>query len=117
MTLRRRSFVQSIGAAVLATSIPAAARGPGEATTGSGDAALRTLLDPDNRFQVRHPLGYQGPAFRADGMLVWGFTAGILAALFTVSGWEIPWNYGDVRDLDTALSEFGEGVEDSAVPR
>ena len=52
---------------------------------------LRTLLDPDNRFQVRHPLGYQGPAFRADGMLVWGFTAGILAALFTVSGWEIPW--------------------------
>ncbi len=45
MTLRRRSFVQSIGAAVLATSIPAAARGPGEATTGSGDAALRTLLD------------------------------------------------------------------------
>ncbi|EEN84161.1 hydrolase, NUDIX family, partial [Rhodococcus erythropolis SK121] len=78
---------------------------------------LRTLLDPDNRFQVRHPLGYQGPAFRADGMLVWGFTAGILAALFTVSGWEIPWNYEDVRDLDTALSEFGEGVEDSAVPR
>jgi len=34
-----------------------------------------------------------------------------------VSGWEIPWNYEDVRDLDTALSEFGEGVEDSAVPR
>lgn len=45
MSLRRRSFVQSIGAAALATSIPAAARGPGEAATGSGDAALRTLLD------------------------------------------------------------------------
>ena len=45
MTLRRRSFVQSIGAAALATSIPAAARGPGEAATGSGDAALRALLD------------------------------------------------------------------------
>lgn len=45
MTLRRRSFVQSISAAALATAIPAAARAPGAATTGSGDAALRTLLD------------------------------------------------------------------------
>jgi uncharacterized protein (DUF885 family) len=46
VTLRRRSFVQSIGAAALATSIPAAgARAPGGATTGSGDAALRVLLD------------------------------------------------------------------------
>lgn len=78
---------------------------------------LQTLLDPDNRFQVRHPMGYQGPAFRADGMLVWGFTAGILAALFAVSGWEVPWDVHDVRDLDAALAEFGNGVEDSTVPR
>ncbi|MGC0366422.1 8-oxo-dGTP pyrophosphatase MutT (NUDIX family) [Rhodococcus sp. 27YEA15] len=78
---------------------------------------LHTLLEPDNRFQVRHPLGYQGPAFRADGMLVWGFTAGILAALFAVSGWEIPWDLKDVRDLDTALAEFGEGVDDAVAPR
>ncbi|MDI9918236.1 CoA pyrophosphatase [Rhodococcus sp. IEGM 1379] len=78
---------------------------------------LRTLLDPDNRFQVRHQAGYQGPAFLADGMLVWGFTAGILAALFAVSGWEIPWDTDDVRDLDTALAEIGEDIEDSAVPR
>lgn len=45
MTLRRRSFVQSIGAAALAASIPAAARAAGGATAGSGDVALRTLLD------------------------------------------------------------------------
>ncbi len=45
MTLRRRSFVQSIGAAALATSILAAARAAGEAKPGAGDAALRTLLD------------------------------------------------------------------------
>lgn len=45
MTLRRRSFVQSIGAAALASSIPVAARAAAGATTGSGDAALRTLLD------------------------------------------------------------------------
>lgn len=45
MTLRRRSFVQSIGAAALATSIPASARAPGGVAIGSGDAALRVLLD------------------------------------------------------------------------
>ena len=79
---------------------------------------LRTLLDPDNRFQVRHPPRVPGPGVpRRRHAGPGGFTAGILAALFTVSGWEIPWNYEDVRDLDTALSEFGEGVEDSAVPR
>ncbi|MCR5872319.1 MULTISPECIES: DUF885 family protein [unclassified Sphingomonas] len=43
--MRRRSFVQSIGAAALATSIPATARAAGEAKAGAGDAALRTLLD------------------------------------------------------------------------
>lgn len=45
MTLRRRSFVQSIGAAALAASVPAAARAAGGATAGAGDVALRTLLD------------------------------------------------------------------------
>jgi uncharacterized protein (DUF885 family) len=45
MTLRRRSFVQSIGAAALATSVPAAARAAGQAQAGTGDAALRALLD------------------------------------------------------------------------
>lgn len=44
MTLRRRSFVQSVGAAALASGVPAVARAekPG---AGSGDAALRALLD------------------------------------------------------------------------
>lgn len=78
---------------------------------------LRTLLDPDNRFQVRHVAGYQGPAFVVDGMLIWGFTAGVLAGLFEVSGWEIPWDHHDVRDLDTVLAGLGEDIEDTAVPR
>ncbi|HEV7290186.1 DUF885 domain-containing protein [Sphingomonas sp.] len=43
--MRRRSFVQSIGAAALATSVPAAARAAGQAQAGTGDAALRALLD------------------------------------------------------------------------
>ncbi len=65
---------------------------------------IRSLLDPDNRFQVRHPLGYQGPAFAVDGMLVWGFTGGILAGLLAVSGWETEWDTNDIRDLEASLA-------------
>ncbi len=75
--------------------------------------SLHELLDPDNRFQVRHRLGYQGPAFHVDGMLVWGFTAGVLAGLFAVSGWEIEWDHHDVRDLDVVLAELETGVVES----
>ena len=45
MTLRRRSFVQSIGAAALASTVPAAARVSGQTKEGTGDATLRALLD------------------------------------------------------------------------
>lgn len=73
---------------------------------------VHTLIDPRNRFQVRHPAGYQGPAFAVDGMLVWGFTAGILAALFAVSGWEQEWDRHDIRDLDTVLAELDNDLDD-----
>ncbi|MBP1160992.1 8-oxo-dGTP pyrophosphatase MutT (NUDIX family) [Rhodococcus sp. PvR044] len=71
---------------------------------------MRTLLDPDNRFQVRHRLGYQGPAFLVDDMLVWGFTAGVLAGLIAISGWEIEWDRSDIRDLEVALAEVEAGI-------
>lgn len=71
---------------------------------------LHELLDPDNRFQVAHSSGYHGPAFQVDGMLVWGFTAGVLAGLFSVSGWEIAWDHDDIRDLDVVLSKTEQGV-------
>jgi uncharacterized protein (DUF885 family) len=45
MTLRRRSFVQSIGAAALASSVAAPARAGADTKPGAGDMALRTLLD------------------------------------------------------------------------
>jgi hypothetical protein len=48
---------------------------------------------------VRHPSGYVGPAFDVRGLLVWGFTAGLLSRLFALVGWEIPWDVDDVRDL------------------
>ena len=68
---------------------------------------LRELLDPARRFVVRHPLGYRGPAFDVRGMLVWGFTAGVLAGILDTAGWTVPWDTADVRDLETALAAAG----------
>jgi 8-oxo-dGTP pyrophosphatase MutT (NUDIX family) len=49
------------------------------------------LVDPANRIRVRHPSGFVGPAFRVRGMLVWGFTAGVLSALLDLAEWVRPW--------------------------
>jgi 8-oxo-dGTP pyrophosphatase MutT (NUDIX family) len=57
------------------------------------------LADPGNRVRVRHPSGYVGPAFHADGMLVWGFTAGLLDAILRLGGWERPWDRDRLEDL------------------
>ncbi|WP_043720039.1 CoA pyrophosphatase [Kutzneria sp. 744] len=69
------------------------------------------LTDPANRFRVMHPSGFTGPAFSAPGMLVWGFTAGLLAGLLTLAGWERPWNTADVRDLDESLRAANAEVQ------
>ncbi|WP_067825570.1 NUDIX hydrolase [Nocardia inohanensis] len=96
------------------TPVVAYWRTPGEVGVVSENEATRVvrvplseLLDPANRFVVRHPLGYMGPAFAVDGMLVWGFTAGVLAGLFAVSGWENEWDHHDVRDLQASLAAVG----------
>jgi 8-oxo-dGTP pyrophosphatase MutT (NUDIX family) len=60
------------------------------------------LVDPVNRLQVRHPSGYIGPAFEVGGMLVWGFTAGVLATLLELAGWAKPWPHDRVADLPRA---------------
>ncbi|MFI6823630.1 NUDIX hydrolase [Micromonospora sp. NPDC050187] len=57
------------------------------------------LVDPENRMRVRHPSGWIGPAFSARGMLIWGFTAGVLAALLEMGGWARPWPRERVLDL------------------
>lgn len=96
------------------TPVVAYWRTPGEVGVVSEAEAARVvrvpladLLDPANRFVVQHPLGYVGPAFAVDGMLVWGFTAGVLAGLLAVSGWEPEWDHHDVRDLQTSLAAVG----------
>jgi 8-oxo-dGTP pyrophosphatase MutT (NUDIX family) len=57
------------------------------------------LADPANRLRVRHPSGYVGSAFTVGGMLVWGFTAGILATLLELGGWARPWDRSRVQEL------------------
>jgi hypothetical protein len=63
---------------------------------------LQALADPANRMVVRGPSGYATPGFIAPGMLVWGFTGGLLAALLAMGGWERPWEPAIEYDLNTA---------------
>ena len=60
---------------------------------------LADLLDPANRFRARHPSGYVGAAFQVAGLLVWGFTAGLLDRMLRLAGWERPWDRSLVHDL------------------
>jgi 8-oxo-dGTP pyrophosphatase MutT (NUDIX family) len=64
------------------------------------------LADPANRLAVRPParlvpLGtaVASPAFRAGGMLIWGFTAMVVDRLLTLGGWERPWDASQPQDL------------------
>jgi len=61
--------------------------------------SLASLLDPAHRFTVRHPSGFVGPGFAADGWFVWGFTAGLLDRVFALAGWEREWDRDRMRDL------------------
>ncbi|HTP14748.1 MAG TPA: NUDIX domain-containing protein [Streptosporangiaceae bacterium] len=74
--------------------------------------AVAELADPANRLTIRYPGGYSGPAFRAAGMLVWGFTALVVDRLLALGGWELPWDAGRAEDLPPeayALASGGPG--------
>lgn len=59
---------------------------------------IEHLLDPRNRFSVRLSSGWRSPAFGVgDGLVLWGFTAGIVDRLFTHVGWEREWDRDNVR--------------------
>lgn len=60
---------------------------------------VRELVDPANRCMIRHPSGFVSPAFAVRGMLVWGFTAGVLDRVLELGGWALPWDRGAYRDL------------------
>jgi 8-oxo-dGTP pyrophosphatase MutT (NUDIX family) len=50
------------------------------------------LANPANRMMIRYPNGHGGPAFRASGLVVWGFTALLLDRVLALGGWEQPWD-------------------------
>jgi len=60
---------------------------------------VSALVDPANRFRVRHPRGFIGPGFDADGSLVWGFTGLLLDRVLRLAGVDRPWDHELVRDL------------------
>ena len=67
-------------------------------------APLAELTDPARRFTVTHPSGFIGPAFDIDGLLVWGFTAGVLAKVLELAGLEQEWDRTLRRPLPERLT-------------
>jgi 8-oxo-dGTP pyrophosphatase MutT (NUDIX family) len=65
--------------------------------------AISDLVNPANRCLVRHPSGYIGPGFEVHGLLVWGFTGGILSAIMKWTGWEQPWSNERIVDLPAVV--------------
>jgi 8-oxo-dGTP pyrophosphatase MutT (NUDIX family) len=57
------------------------------------------LVNPANRLTVRHPIGLESPAFRVANMLVWGFTAGVLDWILTLTGWAVAWDRSVVEPV------------------
>ncbi len=78
-------------------------------------APLSELTDPARRFTVTHPSGFVGPAFDVDGLLVWGFTAGLLSEVIELAGLERSWDSGDRRPLPAHL--LGATREGSVPPQ
>jgi 8-oxo-dGTP pyrophosphatase MutT (NUDIX family) len=66
---------------------------------------IADLLDPANRYTLRHPSGFIGPAFVLDDLFVWGFTGGILSRLFAFVGWEKPWDVERFTELPEHMEE------------
>lgn len=65
---------------------------------------LDELADPANRIRIRHSSGLVGNAFSVAGLVVWGFTGGLLSALLDLGGWARPWDSTRVLDLEAAWS-------------
>lgn len=86
---------------------PVAVVDPAE-TSAVARVPVAELVDPANRGRVRHPSGYVGPAFEVAGMVVWGFTAGLVDALLRLGGWTRPWDI----ERYIALPDLAVGLPD-----
>jgi 8-oxo-dGTP pyrophosphatase MutT (NUDIX family) len=80
---------------------------------------ISELVDPENRIRVRHPSGWVGPAFQVRGLLVWGFTAGVISALLDMAGWARSWQPGRLVELPDASAPVPAargGAPDEVLP-
>lgn len=80
---------------------------------------IRDLVDPANRIMVSHPSGFVSPAFTVGGMVVWGFTAGVISVLLELGGWARPWDTDRVVPLppaDAPVPAPGGAAPDEVVP-
>ncbi len=66
---------------------------------------ISELVDPANRTRVRHPSGYIGLGFTVRGLVIWGFTAGILSGMLDLAGWSEPWDDSRIIDLEPEATE------------
>jgi 8-oxo-dGTP pyrophosphatase MutT (NUDIX family) len=78
--------------------------------------SVADLADPANRLMIRYPPARPpsapgGPAFRARGMLVWGFTAMIVDRLLAIGGWERPWDSRQLEDLPADVLRAAAGTD------
>jgi 8-oxo-dGTP pyrophosphatase MutT (NUDIX family) len=60
---------------------------------------VSALLDPASRDTWQHARGFTGPGFWIGELYVWGFTAYLLDALFTLLGWTLPWDAARISQI------------------
>ena len=60
------------------------------------------FADPDNRMRVRRPTRYVGYGFAVAGLMMWGFTAGVVNGMLDLGGWARPWNRDRIVDWDAS---------------
>lgn len=89
---------------------PVAPVDPAE-TAAVARVPISWLTDPDNRLRVGIGDRYSSPAFLVPGMLVWGFTGGLLSGLLELGGWARHWGQEDVRDLEDAWRAVREAED------
>ena len=80
---------------------------------------VEELLEPEHRCSVRHPSGWTGPAFligEDKDLILWGFTAGIIARLFDFLGWSRSWDSTRMRDLPGHMLTVPGEASPSSVP-
>ncbi len=62
--------------------------------------SIAELVDPGNRGSVVVRPGLRTPAFTVAGLVVWGFTAGLVDLLLDWGGWSVPWDAGRIIALE-----------------